>query len=556
MISGKSSHSRLLLILAGICIALYILPYILLRGSSHILIHDSLDLAQAGYKVLIESGQLFAPNDAIIAPLMGGMPRSTFPSEFSLTVLLYALFDPLSAYIAQRVLQVIIGFVGSYALLRTHLVPGEKFAFVQIGVALAYAFLPFWPFGALSVAGLPLLLFAFLNLRQGDRRATNWLIILFFPFTASLVFSGVFFLALVSCILLYDLIRQRHINWTMIWGLILLGATFIFTHYRLFMSFLGDAAYISHRYEMESSRSLGEAIRDMASVFVEGQYHAHSLHGLIILPTLLVALVLMSRYRLVNLRPLLILIFIIATAIFYGFWRWDGLDLLMDPITARLPLNLGRFHYLHPMLWSILFAFSLSMLISRFQQGRMIVSILIVLQLVYTVAHHELLANRHTPTYDAFFAEAQFAAVRDTIDEPQNSYRVISVGMHPAIAQYNGFYTLDGYMVDYPLSYKHQFRQIIAQELAKAPDLQRYFDQWGSRAYAFSAELGTRFIIEKGSGIVLGDLDIDLDAFTALGGRYILSAVAINTETNPEYELLQIFRDEQSAWDLYLYGIR
>lgn len=44
---------------------------------------------------------------------------------------------------------------------------------------------------------------------------------------------------------------------------------------------------------------------------------------------------------------------------------------------------------------------------------------------------------------------------------------MISVGIYPAAAAYNGFHCLDGYSNNYPLEYKHAFRQIMEGELDK-----------------------------------------------------------------------------------------
>ena len=47
--------------------------------------------------------------------------------------------------------------------------------------------------------------------------------------------------------------------------------------------------------------------------------------------------------------------------------------------------------------------------------------------------------------WDKFFAEDIFSQINMAIGEPQENYRVISVGIYPAAAAYNGFYCLDGY---------------------------------------------------------------------------------------------------------------
>ena len=70
-------NARICFLLAALfLIAIYLLPYVLLRGESHILVHDNLDGNIVRYKILIDSGHVFSSNETIIEPLMGGLPRS------------------------------------------------------------------------------------------------------------------------------------------------------------------------------------------------------------------------------------------------------------------------------------------------------------------------------------------------------------------------------------------------------------------------------------------------------------------------------------------------
>ena len=79
--------------------------------------------------------------------------------------------------------------------------------------------------------------------------------------------------------------------------------------------------------------------------------------------------------------------------------------------------------------------------------------------------------------------------IAKAIGREKSDYRIVSVGMNPAVSLFNGFYTVDGYSTDYPLEYKHEFREIIKDELAKDEGVRGYFDDWGNRCYIFSAEL-------------------------------------------------------------------
>ena len=50
----------------------------------------------------------------------------------------------------------------------------------------------------------------------------------------------------------------------------------------------------------------------------------------------------------------------------------------------------------------------------------------------------------------------------------------------------NNISVIDGYHSLYPLSYKKKFRNVIEEELETNNDLRNYYDNWGSRVYAFN----------------------------------------------------------------------
>jgi hypothetical protein len=144
--------------------------------------------------------------------------------------------------------------------------------------------------------------------------------------------------------------------------------------------------------------------------------------------------------------------------------------------------------------------------------------------------------------------------IKDVIDRPIGSYKVISVGLHPAVAQYNGLYTLDGYFANYSLKYKHEFRKVIRNELNRDESLKNYFDNWGSRCYAFSSELGKYFISNKRDSIQ--DLAYDFKHLKTMGGEYIISVAPINESINTEIELMERINYDASYWDVFLYKIK
>ncbi|WP_240910204.1 DUF6044 family protein [Desulfopila sp. IMCC35008] len=541
---------------------IYLSPLILLGQDAYILIHDNLDSNIAWFKVLAESDLIFAPSEKHIPNIFGGLPRVSLGTEFNLNLWLYILFPPYIAYVINLFAIHQLAFLGMYILLGRYFLndTDKHFPLIRSGVALCFSLLPFWPSGGLSVAGLPIALYAFLNIRHRKDHYSDWLVICLLPFYSSLLASYLFFLIVLSCILIYDFIRGKR-NFHFLFSMIIMSLIFVLVQYRLFQMLLFDSHFISHRSEFViSSYNFSAAISDGLKNFLNGQYHAHSLHNKYILPAVAVGLIASFAYRDHLKSIVLLLMMAFSISMIYGLWRWEGLNVIKENIFILRSVNFSRFHWLHPVIWYLLLALSLSVLSKIRIIGPPLVSILILFQISWLFYNSNFWSEYRTNriSFRAFYAEDQFHEISKFIGENENDFRVVSLGIHPSIAQYNNFFTLDGYVVNYPLYYKHQFREIIAGELKKNESLKEYYDNWGSRVYLFSSELrenGDYLANNSGNEFEISRLDISTQAFREMGGRYIISAVKINEENNPGITLLQIFINPESAWDIYLYGV-
>jgi Protein of unknown function (DUF6044) len=203
----------------------------------------------------------------------------------------------------------------------------------------------------------------------------------------------------------------------------------------------------------------------------------------------------------------------------------------------------------------VLFAISLKILWQQGHSWKKACFAAIAAQLVVLTAFNEEIAYRNKPSFREFYAEKQFQEIKEHIGLPVHKYRVASIGIHPAIAQYNGFYTLDTYNNFYPLSYKHKFRQIIAKELAKNKKLREYFDEWGGRCYIFVDELGKHYMFNKNSKRKITHLHLNTNVFREMGGRYIFSALSIENAKQNQLTLEKVFHSKESAWTIYLYKV-
>ena len=99
-------------------------------------------------------------------------------------------------------------------------------------------------------------------------------------------------------------------------------------------------------------------------------------------------------------------------------------------------------------------------------------------------------------------------------------------------AAMNDINIIDGYHSMYPLTYKIKFRKIIENELSENRTAKNYYDQWGSRVYAFTRESKE-------------DL-INFDEAKKVGADYVLSKNAINNN-----KLLLVCDDCSNYFKLY-----
>jgi hypothetical protein len=225
-------------------------------------------------------------------------------------------------------------------------------------------------------------------------------------------------------------------------------------------------------------------------------------------------------------------------------------------------LQLQRLNWLHAALWALVFAVSLATISTAVRRGwlRVLGQLaalgLIAMQLAVAIATQYCEHREQRLTFAEFYSPGIFRDIRDFIGAPPAEYRVASLGLHPAIALFNGFHTVDAYWVNYPLEYKHRFRRAIAGELAKDAKLAAYFDGWGSRCYLFSAELGQQYLYTKDSPKRrIERLDVDTAALADLGANYILSAVEIGNAAELGLELQRTFARDDSRWEIFLYAV-
>lgn len=540
------------------------------------------------YTALSRSDAFFAGSDKKIDMIFGGVPRDCLPCEVNVGVLLFYFLDPFIALVLNDVIMRIAAFVGMVLLLHRHLMPHGKYALI-CGASLCFAFLPFYPAGYLGVAGQPLLVYAILNLRGGRKSLIDWLILIIFPLYSSLIYVGWWMLLILGGLILYDLARLRRLNVRLVAAFFLMSVLFAASEYRIIRQTFLAGDYTSQRTEFDKQ---GLSYRRALAAGLENFVLGHRHHAGVQLPVILFSVGLVTIVLLINglrkercalprtidwlfqddadpapsrsVAMLMTLLLCAALSLCMAVWRWQPtVDWVAGSrIAAVRHFNFSRITWFHPLLWTLAFAFCLDRIGRIRRLGRILPGILIVAQLGCAVRGGFGLPEVKRPplTFRQFYSPELFREIQRYIDKPPENYRVVSVGMLPFIALYNGFCVLDGYMPNFPVEYKHGFRRVIAAELEKDDSLKKYYDAWGCRCYVFSAELGIRnglanVYTKDHPKRSVEDLDIDTTALRELGCDYVLSAVEIKNHESLGLTFERTFERADSPWRVFLYSL-
>lgn len=547
--------------------ALFFLPFLLIGKNSYVPLGDNFESVVIWIKILMNQGAYWKGPTFIVDQVMNGLPRALYGNQLHVPTIIIAYAGSFWGYVIDLMLISLSAFWGMYLLIKVHY--ADKFNndyLLIVFVSLLYALLPYWSFD-LSVSAQPLLFYAFFNLRKKQLQGVSFLIIFLFPFFTSLVLLGVFVCMVLSFFLIRDFVKTKKINLPYLSALALLTAMYLVANYQL-VYFTVAGNYTSHRIEMVKiiTRSFSSMINTFTDVTFNLQWHSPALQAYVLLPVVAVTcLLFLFKRRDAKQLPLMrwLVLFILLCNAFYAVYYSHYFENFFSGLFKVFPLQLQRFHFLEPFVWYLAFGLSVAWIAGNVKKGRLLALGLCLVQLIFLGVNHPGVKNiagrfilKDGPTFNRLTGEGIFTEVAEYIGKPKDQYRVASVGLYPSLAQWNGFYTLDGYMPDYPITYKHEFREIIANELQKG-SYKDYYDNWGSKCYLYINDVKSnlsdyarhRPLYNKG----IENPDLNFDKFLQMGGRYIISSIPINS---PRMQLLKKFTRADAWYDIYLYEIK
>lgn len=549
------------LVLVGILFSLYHLPTIWLGEDAYFNAFDTLDCYVVWYKMVLAAAPL-APSDTIIPQIMGGLPKYTLVDPCSLYYALNYLLPTFTAFVSHQIFISLVGLWGMYRLARRNLSADAPTASL---LALSYGLHPYLVVWSLSIAGLPLLLSAFLSIRNRRDTWADWLVFFVYPFASNLQSSGVFVMLAMAAILTLDIVKKKEVVRAAT-PLLILGILYLVTKQDLIGQFIAGNSFVSHRAQMlRVGHDLFYSIKIAGRYFLLGSPDVNrSLHLFTLLP--IVILTVATHYRRIRSSQPLILQLAVAVVLIcgvIGFLDFRWVAQLRNSVPILKMYSMERIHILLPLLWHILAALCLN-LIQPILRRRVVISAIAVQWLValafqptyyklffqpwYTISGYE-----NIYTYRNYYAQSLFDQLKSEIPSPLSSQRVACVGFPPAIAQYNGLYTVDGYASNYPLAYKKRFRKVIARELSKNTDLAFFFDHWGNQCYMFYDQgTGTyNSYLTRHSPLPAVEPSFDLNALAELDCTYVLSSFPLSGKSG----LSLIGHYQSELWDFYLYKI-
>ena len=546
---------------------------------SYIAVHDNMDLFLAQFQMLKNTDSFW--KHGVDVPFLGGVTRDNLPSELSLYSLLFMLFPTYTAYVLGLFGKILIGMF-SFRLLAGELLGEgyEKYRPVVYMTGFAYGICWFFPAFGFAFASIPLCVWLLLKIYRGQgKRWYFWYAALFaYPLVSYFSYHGIFILGYLVLVILWMVCRR---DWKpavrFLAALFVLAAGFVVCEYRLFGQMLFSDEVTIRATIVNASLSLPEILQEIGQVFREGIFHADGVHGKVVLPVCLIQFVVYNGLYLLgkeekgNLRkPFnLLMAFILFNCVVYGLYDFEPLRSLVEKLIPPLQgWQFNRTIFFNPFLWYAALFLVLRRLYDAglwqtwFANGIVCVAVLAVILTpnryndLYNTCYNRAYEHFHGQevdelSYEQFYAVELFEEMKADIG--YDGEWAAAYGFHPAVLEYNGIATLDGYLGFYSQQYKEDFRKIIAPALERVEATRIYYDDWGARAYLYS---GTDLSIVSATKTVYATDDhiyMDGEAFRALGGQYLFSRIRLSNAQDAGLSLLGEYTAHDGSMKVYVY---
>ncbi len=584
--TDKTITSYLWFAFGLLAVMVEILIMIYLGTSAVVEVRDQLDGEIVAY--YLRGRHLF--NGNFYPEIMGGLKGASIIAPAPILAVFYAFGDVYTGYLLSFIVVKITAYLSMYFLLNKYL---KAPSYISAGVAVTFAYIPFFAVYGLCGPGIPMVLIAFLELAKDHKKLWPYVLLIIYGAASSPVLTGYAVIILLGIVIIFRLIKKKQIK-----GLVTGAAVLISTYCLYNIDLIKDliSGEVSHKSQMVYFGS--SFVESFVNVLFKGIVMTPSYHQYcfwISLVTLIIsgcyAIFVKNDKRKTENKNLKNHTIILATLMVLGIMIALYNSFFVSDFVANLRNHMGtlgsfqsnRFYWLYPALWYLSLGVS-ACIINDFRQIIIeknekvklitnIASVVIILGIIGICAANILYVGTfrynlrqvikgnkgNSLTFEDYVDKDEYDAIKAFIEKEEGlsveEYRVGSLGIEPAVAILNGFYTIDGYSNNYPLKYKEEFRRIIAKELDKNINNVWYYDYWGNRCYLLAAQFNGNQFLGREDHVVYKDLEFDTAAMKALGCDYLLSVGEISGAEEKGYTLLNRFDDARYSYCIYLYKV-
>ena len=582
----------------------------LFHSTFYVPTYDNLDSNVIWYKILADSGKTLADNHSIIPNMMNGLPRLSYGSEFDFLLWLYYIFEPKTAYILNEIFIHLIAFFSMFFLLKKYVAPPTKeYGLIPVFIgSLYFSLLPFWSGTGASIALLPLATYSILNIKNRKNNIWDWILLILIPLYSSFILVFIFYIAIVGLFFLYETIKNKQLNYYFFFAIFLFTSLYILKNYRLFEAFFLDNGFLSHRIEFNVfyNQTLWETYRLSLVNFLEGHaQHAQTL-ARYILPLILVGMLLSLFRRRLTIKETMVIWILILISFWIDIWKillihkytlpaiiilsiflifrnkkesiipslilfiiflsfagaaqmYEGFKNIPHYIPLLKSFNI-RIHFLLPFAYTILFVYVLKVFFKILPLSSIFSVIFILFQFHDSLSASYFTTNKRKvfTSFESYYAIDIFKQIKDDIksEDDLNNLKFISYGIEPAVALYNGLYTIDGYCTNYPLSYKHKFKEVQAKQCFSLANRKQIYDNWGSKVYLLcldsTSSVHTALHETK---IKEFPLFASMEGLCNMGTNYIISGVKLKESNFDALQFIHAYHNKDILWHIWLYKL-
>ena len=545
------------------------------RENIYVGICDNLDLFITQLKMLKDNHSFFS--QGVEMPVLQSIDRDYFPSELSAYNILYLILPDIYAYIVGYLLKLLLAFGASLLLAKLLLEEKyHKYERLVVLAAIAFALLPVYPMYALCFSSMPLVLY--LLIRVYRRPSAGLYAGLFlYPLVSYFSFFGAFILGyiLIAAVILW--IRDRKCPFALAGAFAALAAGYVCFEYRLFRVMLFSDVETIRSTMVIASFDLKELWNCFCDVFLHGFSHARSAHTYFVLPVCGIYFLYCNFeyikkkqfYKILTDPFNLTVLFILFNCIVYALYYWEPLRKLVEIILPPLKgFQYGRTIFFNTFAWYFAFFIVLKKVYDKNKAVPCVMGVLAIIIVAATQCEYSDFYNtcycnlyklvKHTQvnqlSYGEFYGTELFDEIKQDINYNE-AEGACAYGLHPAQLSYNGIKTIDGYCGYYSEEYKQSFRNAIAPTLDTVDYWQHYYDEWGCRAYLFSASGENIYDFGENSPEVPQKLLINETALRELGCQYIFSRVEITNASEINIELVKSYQHDKVPYSVYVYKL-